>query len=73
MILVRYSYWILISKIIYFSFVAKSIAYEKRERRTYLFHGRSAHWKTLHSVPHDLGDPGMLLIFFHTLVEIFFL
>ncbi|CAF2719013.1 unnamed protein product [Rotaria sp. Silwood2] len=36
---------------------ASSIDYEKRENRTYLFHGRSAHWKTLHSVPHDLGDP----------------
>ncbi|CAF4494167.1 unnamed protein product [Rotaria socialis] len=36
---------------------ASSIMYEKRECRTYLFHGRSAHWKTLHTVPHDLGDP----------------
>ncbi|CAF4727784.1 unnamed protein product [Rotaria sp. Silwood1] len=36
---------------------ASSVAYEKRETRTYLFHGRAAHWKTLHTVPHDLGDP----------------
>jgi non-lysosomal glucosylceramidase len=47
--------------------LASSIIYEKRETRIYLYHGRRAHWKTLHSVPHDLGDPGILfyvLIFF---------
>ncbi len=47
--------------------LASSIIYEKRDTRIYLYHGRRAHWKTLHSVPHDLGDPGILfyvLIFF---------
>jgi len=37
---------------------ASSITYEKLESRIYLFHGKSAQWKTLHTVPHDLGDPG---------------
>jgi hypothetical protein len=48
---------------IHFLFLASSITYEKLESRVYLFHGRSAHWKTLHSVPHDLGDPGMFIFF----------
>ncbi|CAF0909888.1 unnamed protein product [Adineta ricciae] len=34
-----------------------TITYEKLESRVYLYHGRASHWKTLHSVPHDLGDP----------------
>jgi hypothetical protein len=37
---------------------ARSIIYENVESRIYLFHGRAGQWKTLHSVPHDLGDPG---------------
>lgn len=45
----------------YLFFLASTIAYEKLESRVYLFHGRAAHWKTLHSVPHDLGDPGKLI------------
>ncbi|CAF1547381.1 unnamed protein product, partial [Adineta ricciae] len=36
---------------------ARSIIYEKLESRVYLFHGQAGQWKTLHSVPHDLGDP----------------
>ncbi|CAF1053763.1 unnamed protein product [Adineta steineri] len=36
---------------------ARSIIYEKLESRIYLFHGQAGQWKTLHSVPHDLGDP----------------
>ncbi|CAF3473761.1 unnamed protein product [Rotaria sp. Silwood1] len=36
---------------------ATSIAFEKLESRVYLFHGQSGIWKTLNSVPHDLGDP----------------
>jgi len=36
---------------------ASAVAYEKVDTRVYLYHGRSAHRKTLHSVPHDLGDP----------------
>ena len=39
-------------------FLASAVAYEKVDTRVYLYHGRSAHRKTLHSVPHDLGDPG---------------
>ncbi len=38
---------------------ARSIIYENVESRIYLFHGRAGQWKTLHSVPHDLGDPGI--------------
>ena len=38
--------------------LAASITFEKQESRVYLFHGESAQWKTLYSVPHDLGDPG---------------
>ncbi|CAF0984068.1 unnamed protein product [Adineta steineri] len=36
---------------------SSTITYEKLESRIYLFHGQASHWKTLHSVPHDLGDP----------------
>ena len=46
---------------IYLLTLASSIASENRRPRTYLFNGRTAHWKTLHSVPHDLGDPGRVL------------
>jgi hypothetical protein len=42
--------------------LARSITFEKLESRIYLFHGESAQWKTLHSVPHDLGDPGKLFL-----------
>jgi hypothetical protein len=40
------------------SVLATTITYENLESRIYLFHGHAAQWKTLHSVPHDLGDPG---------------
>ena len=43
-----------------FPLLAAAIIYEKIESRVYLFHGRKAQWKTMHSVPHDLGDPGQL-------------
>jgi len=43
------------------SVLATTIIYENIESRVYLFHGHAAHWKTLHSVPHDLGDPGKSL------------
>ncbi|CAF2632217.1 unnamed protein product [Rotaria sp. Silwood2] len=36
---------------------ATSIICEKLESRAYLFCGQSGQRKTLHSVPHDLGDP----------------
>lgn len=49
--------------------LATSITYEKQESRIYLFHGHSAQWKTLHSVPHDLGDPGKFML----LVQLYFL
>jgi hypothetical protein len=58
MILVSYSD-VNVEKNINLFVSANTIAYEKLESRVYLFHGRAAHWKTLHSVPHDLGDPGM--------------
>jgi non-lysosomal glucosylceramidase len=45
---------------------ASSITYEKLESRIYLFHGRAAQWKTLHSVPHDLGDPGKSISIYFT-------
>jgi hypothetical protein len=53
--------FIFFSSYIYFNclfFLATSITYENLEPRIYLYHGRAAYWKTLHSVPHDLGDPG---------------
>ena len=38
--------------------IASTIRYEKMDQRPYLFDGRSAPWKTLNALPHDLGDPG---------------
>jgi hypothetical protein len=61
------------SSYIYFNclfFLATSITYENLEPRVYLFHGNFAHWKTLHSVPHDLGDPGKFIEYI--LLKIYF-